>query len=60
MTDYCSRKEDHTISGVTMKIRKGKKPPRGMGEGGKVKRSAEQMEEGGVEGGEGLNPLMSD
>jgi len=60
MTDYCSRKTEHTISGVTMNIRKGKRPPRTnlQDEGGAGKRSAQQMEEN-AEGGAG-NPLMVD
>jgi RNA recognition motif-containing protein len=71
MTDYCSRKNDHIIGGVTMKIRKGKRPPRVVmleeenEPSAGHKRTAQEMEEenGGAyqedgEGGE--NPLLSD
>ena len=72
MTDYCARKTEHTVNGVTLTIKKGKRPPRVLlmeaeSEGSaRQKRTAEEMEEGDgeKENGNGKddssNPLIDD
>lgn len=66
MTDYCARKTEHTVNGVTLAIKKGKRPPRVLlmeaeNEGSaRSKRTAEEMEEDEEKENSNDNPLIDD